>query len=79
MENGSPHARYAVVTDAGDEYHIDLIAVAYDWGAAADEACRNGFPDWFDWVRTGRTGKLGSWRPRQPHDEHRRNLRVVIP
>jgi putative phosphoesterase len=43
-ENGSPHARYAIV-----EY-----AVAYDWHAAAEVAQRHGRPDWAFALRTGR-------------------------
>jgi len=60
VANGSPHARYAVVADEGNAYRADLIAIAYDWSAAADEASRNGFQDWSDWLRTGHAGKLAS-------------------
>lgn len=54
MEAGSPHARYALVvqTDAG--WQIDLIAVAYDWEAAAHVAEANGRPDRATWIRSGR-------------------------
>ena len=33
-ESGSPHARYAVLT-IGEQVSAELIAVAYDWKAAA--------------------------------------------
>ncbi len=54
MEAGSPHARYALVaqTDAG--WRIDLIAVAYDWLAAAASAEAHGRPDRAAWIRSGR-------------------------
>ena len=56
VENGSPHARYAIVTLCHDgSPDIELIAVPYDWNAAAFEAEANGFPDWASWLRTGRT------------------------
>ncbi len=58
VENGSPHARYAVVAHDEDEYHAELITVAYDWNAAADEALRNGFDDWACWLRTGRAERI---------------------
>jgi diadenosine tetraphosphatase ApaH/serine/threonine PP2A family protein phosphatase len=54
VEAGSPDARYAVVAWDGDEPRVELVPVPYDADAAADEAARNGFPDWACWVRTGR-------------------------
>ncbi len=54
VEAGSPHARYAVVTWDDDGPRVELISVSYDADAAANEAARNGFPDWAQWVRTGR-------------------------
>ncbi|MDD5264814.1 MAG: metallophosphoesterase family protein [Candidatus Bipolaricaulis sp.] len=54
VEAGSPDARYAVVAWDGDGLRVELVSVPYDADAAADEAARNGFPDWACWVRTGR-------------------------
>jgi 3',5'-cyclic AMP phosphodiesterase CpdA len=54
MEAGSPHARYAVVAGSRDGWTADLIAVGYDWHAAADRARRNGRPDRARWIETGR-------------------------
>jgi predicted phosphodiesterase len=54
MESGSPHARYAIVSRSRDGWTADLIAVAYDWHAAADCARRNGRPDRARWIETGR-------------------------
>jgi predicted phosphodiesterase len=48
-EIGSPHARYAVVTEAGAE----LIAVEYDHRAAAARALACGRPDWAHALATG--------------------------
>ena len=45
VEAGSPHARYAVVDDAGGAWAAELVSVAYDWDAAARLARRNGRPD----------------------------------
>lgn len=53
VENGTPHARYAIVTIDGDEISVDSIGVEYDWDAAAKEAEANGFPDWARWIATG--------------------------
>jgi len=54
VENGTPHARYAIVTCDTDSFEIEPIAVAYDWVSAACEAEENGFPDWARWIATGR-------------------------
>jgi predicted phosphodiesterase len=51
-ESGSPHARYAVLT-IGEQVSAELIAVAYDWEAAAAQADRNGRPEWANGLRTG--------------------------
>ncbi len=56
VEAGSPDARYAVVAWDDDGLRVELASVPYDADAAADEAARNGFPDWAQWVRTGRVG-----------------------
>lgn len=53
METGSPHARYALVERTGEDWHVELRAVAYDWEKAAATAIANGFPDWAKALRTG--------------------------
>jgi putative phosphoesterase len=53
-ENGSPHARYAIVERAGGGWLLEQYAVAYDWHAAAEVAQRHGRPDWAFALRTGR-------------------------
>lgn len=54
VETGSPHARYAIVEQDGGAWSAELIAVEYDWEAAARDAERNGRPDWARALRTGR-------------------------
>jgi predicted phosphodiesterase len=54
VENGSPHARYALAERGPHGWHVDLRAVAYDWEHAAQRAQANGRPDWADALRTGR-------------------------
>ncbi|MBN2433317.1 MAG: metallophosphoesterase family protein [Acidobacteria bacterium] len=53
MAAGSPHARYAVVTGTPIGRRVELVAVPYDWVAAARTAEQNGRPDWARWLRTG--------------------------
>ena len=54
VENGSPHARYAVVGPIADSpMHIELFSIPYDWDAAAVEAEAHGFAEWEMWLRTG--------------------------
>jgi predicted phosphodiesterase len=54
-ESGTPLARYAIVTLAGSDLRsADLVAVAYDHGAAAQRALDNGRPDWAHALGTGR-------------------------
>ncbi len=54
VENGSPHARFAVLHRTDRFPMVELIAVAYDAAAAAAEAGAHGFPDWATWIATGR-------------------------
>ena len=55
MEAGSPHARYAIATRGGDgRWAAELIAVDYDWQAAAATADARGRSDWAVALRTGR-------------------------
>ena len=53
-ENGSPHARYALIEDRGARVDAQIVAVAYDWDAASAQAARNGRADWAAWLATGR-------------------------
>ncbi len=55
-ENGSPHARYAIVERTAGGWAVEQYAVAYDWNAAAEVAQRHGRPDWATALRTGRMG-----------------------
>lgn len=54
VENGSPHARYAIVERRDGEWDAHLLQVGYDWDAAAALAARNGRPDWAKALATGR-------------------------
>lgn len=53
VEVGSPHARYAVAEQSRSGWIVQLIAVPYDWDAAARIAERNARPDWVRALRTG--------------------------
>ena len=53
VEIGSPHARYAIVLRTAAGWLADLIAVPYDWEAAARLAERHARPDWVRALRTG--------------------------
>lgn len=54
VEAGTPDARYAVLTRAGDAWHAALHTVAYDFEAMARLAERHDAPDWAHALRTGR-------------------------
>jgi len=54
VENGTPHARYALLEKGAHGWQVELVAVAYDWRAAARLAARNGRADWEVALRTGR-------------------------
>jgi len=54
VENGSPHARYAIVERDRTGWNAHLHRVDYDWQAAAALAERNGRPDWAKALATGR-------------------------
>ena len=56
-ENGSPHARYALLDGDGAAWRVTPRAVAYDWEAAALRAEAHGRGDWADALRTGRVGR----------------------
>src|ERR1700760_4553594 len=52
-EAGSPHARYAILTIDEQQIAAEMLAVAYDWTAAAARAEKNGRPEWAYGLRTG--------------------------
>lgn len=52
IETGSPHARYALVT-TGASPRVELVAVAYDWDAAAADARTARRADWAAALATG--------------------------
>lgn len=55
MEAGTPRARYAMAErDSDGRWDAALIAVDYDWEAAAGQAEAGGRPDWAVALRTGR-------------------------
>ena len=54
MENGTPHARYLIITVIRTRTVIEQIALPYDWRAAARRASENNRPDWEKWLTTGR-------------------------
>lgn len=56
VENGTPHARYALVEKGAAGWRVEMVAVAYDWREAAELARRNGRLDWEIALRTGRVG-----------------------
>lgn len=53
VENGSPHARYAVLEPRGATWAPVFHHVEYDWSAAARKADREGRPDWKAALETG--------------------------
>jgi hypothetical protein len=56
-ENGSHHARYALVEIGRDTVSVSFVAVDYDWHSARDKAAREGFNDWAQWL-SGRVGPM---------------------
>ena len=53
-ENGSPHARYAIVERAAAGWQVRFCAVAYDFEPQARLARERGRPDWAWALATGR-------------------------
>lgn len=54
VENGSPHARYAICEQGPAGWGVAFRCVGYDHQRAAAAAERNGRPDWARWLATGR-------------------------
>jgi predicted phosphodiesterase len=57
VENGSPHARYAIVERAAAGWQVELRSVPYDHACAARRAEAQQRPDWADALRTGFVGR----------------------
>jgi len=53
LQLGSPHARYAIAERKSDGWAVELVAVPYDWEAAAQLAQEHGRPEWVQPLRTG--------------------------
>jgi putative phosphoesterase len=53
FEHRSPHARYAILTRRGGQWGAEMIALEYDWDAAAQQAAALGFPKWATMLATG--------------------------
>jgi len=66
VENGTPHARYALLTRRTAGWQVELRAVPYDWASAAERAEHNGRGDWADALRSGVVGRWESARPPVP-------------
>ncbi|MEP6875348.1 MAG: metallophosphoesterase family protein [Burkholderiales bacterium] len=71
IENGAPHARYALLERVAAGWNVSLRAVAYDWEAAARRAESEGRADWAGPLRTGfmtvmEGARAGLSSPRQP-------------
>jgi len=53
LQLGSPHARYAIAERTSYGWAVDLVAVPYDWEAAARLAQQHDRPEWSRPLRTG--------------------------
>ncbi len=53
VENGSPHARYAILTENKAEWQAEIILVAYDYSAAVEQARKNNRRDYVVALETG--------------------------
>lgn len=53
IENGSPHARYAICECIEHAWHAELLAVPYDHAKAAAAASARNRPDWAHALLTG--------------------------
>jgi predicted phosphodiesterase len=57
VENGSPHARYAIIERRSGRWHAQAVNVEYDHPVAARMAMHNGRPDWAYALETGRVAQ----------------------
>jgi predicted phosphodiesterase len=53
LEPRSPHARYAMLTRRNGRWGAELLALEYDWDAAARRANELGWPRWAQALATG--------------------------
>ncbi len=53
LEHRSPHARYAVLTRRHGRWGAEMLALEYDWDAAARRANELGWPRWARMLATG--------------------------
>ena len=53
VENGSPHARYAILSKDGRGWSVDFRLVEYDWLEATNKAKSEGREDWGIALLTG--------------------------
>ena len=53
VENGSPHARYAIMEKSHDTWDIEFVMVRYDWEKAAQKAASEERTDWEIALRSG--------------------------
>lgn len=55
VENGSPHARYAIIDLDWDKprFAVEFVALEYDWEAAAEKAKESKRRDWIQALATG--------------------------
>jgi predicted phosphodiesterase len=58
IENGAPHARYALLEKTACGWQVDLRAVPYDHPAQARVAALRRRPDWAHALATGFTGRM---------------------
>ena len=58
VENGTPHARYALLTRLPAGWQVELRCVPYDWDAASALAEANQRGDWADALRSGFMGRF---------------------
>ncbi|MBN2011559.1 metallophosphoesterase family protein [candidate division KSB1 bacterium] len=54
IDNGSPHARYSILSQREYGFYIEHIMIPYDHHSASATAITNGRPDWGEWLKTGR-------------------------
>jgi predicted phosphodiesterase len=63
VENGSPHARYAIVERRANGWTVRHCSVAYDWQVQAKLAEERGRPEWAYALATGRMPARASTIP----------------
>jgi putative phosphoesterase len=54
MATGTPHAKYAIVSNESGRWTSDHLSIAYDWDTAAVLAAANGRQDWVIPLTRGR-------------------------